>query len=679
MAAGAPSTSSAAQSHWLWVLCLIGLDYFSTLGYQPSIAYEAAGLLAPVATLVVVAVTLFCALPVYMHVAARSPSGQGAIGLLERLVPGWIGKALILVLLGFAATDFIFTRTLSVADAAVHLTHNPSATWQRTLDFLFDTGNRARPFLEHPLGQALMSLWNRQMVVTLVLLMLGFVFWAYFRRGFTRKVIQLAVVVVSVYLLLSALVIGSGLYYLGNHGDILRSWYEDVASGRWQINHPSLVAGGWAGVGAVSLLLFPKLALGLSGFEMSMVVMPLVAGAPGDGLAEVQGRIRNTRKLLITAASVMSLYLAGASVVTTLLIPAEALSPEGPAANRALAYLAHGGPLRDGHQGQDINSIFGEAFGTAYDVSTVVILCLAGASVTIGLRDLVPPYLHRLGMQLRWAHAIGAILYVFNLIKLLVTLVFHADVSAQRGALATSVLMLLTSASVAAVIDRRPGGSKIRIRKGSGWFVWTTIVFGLAMAGVVVTKPGGLQIAFWCVLATLVLSMASRALRSTELRFGGFEFVDDESRFLWDSMRASEFPVLVPHRPGRRELAMKEENIRRRHRLGTDVPIVFIEVALGDPSEFYQLPLLEVREETGRFLLRVSRSTSVAHAIAAVGLELSKVGKPPEIHFGWSDERPLAANLNFVLFGEGNVPWMVRELVRRAEPDYERQPRIIVG
>jgi hypothetical protein len=679
MPAGTPAASGPVQSHWLWVLCLIGLDYFSTLGYQPSIAYEAAGLLAPIATLVVVAVTLFCALPVYAQVAARSPNGQGAIGLLERLVPGWLGKALILVLLGFAATDFIFTRTLSVADAAVHLTHNPSAAWQRTLDFLFDTGNRARPFLEHSLGQALMDFWNRQMVVTLVLLLLGFAFWAYFRRGFTRKVIQLSAVVVGVYLFLSALVIGSGLYYLAVHNEILRAWYDDVANGRWQIHHPSLAAEGWAGIGAVSLLLFPKLALGLSGFEMSMVVMPLVRGSPSDSATQPRGRVRNTQKLLITAAVVMSIYLAGASAVTTLLIPADGLSPDGAAANRALAYLAHGEPLRDGHEARAISPLFGEVFGTVYDASTVVILCLAGASVTIGLRDLVPPYLHRLGMQLHWAYAIGAILYVFNLIKLCVTLVSHADVSAQRGALATSMLVLLTSASVAAAIDRRPGTSRLRLREGSGWFVLAAIVFALATAAVVLTRPGGLQIAFWCILAMLVLSMVSRALRSTELRFGGFEFVDDESRFLWDSMRASEFPILVPHRPGRRELAMKEEHIRRRHRLGPDVPVVFVEVQLGDPSEFYQLPLLEIKEETGRFLVRISRATSVAHAIAAVGLELSKVGKPPEIHFGWSDERPLAANLNFVLFGEGNIPWMVRELIRRAEPEHDRQPRIVVG
>src|SRR6266700_1457137 len=83
---------SPKPTYWLWILGLIGLDYFSTLGYQPSIAFEAAG-----------------ALPVYSYVTGRSPHGQGATGLLERLVHGWWGKLLILVLLGFAASDFVVT------------------------------------------------------------------------------------------------------------------------------------------------------------------------------------------------------------------------------------------------------------------------------------------------------------------------------------------------------------------------------------------------------------------------------------------------------------------------------------------------------------------------------------------------------------------------------------------
>src|SRR5688500_5498523 len=103
---------------WLWVMCLLGLDYFSTLAYQPSITFEVAGRLGPLATAVVVAVTLLGVLPVYCYLAGRSPAGHGSIGMLERFVRGWRGKTLVLVMLGFAATDFTMLKTISLADAA---------------------------------------------------------------------------------------------------------------------------------------------------------------------------------------------------------------------------------------------------------------------------------------------------------------------------------------------------------------------------------------------------------------------------------------------------------------------------------------------------------------------------------------------------------------------------------
>src|SRR6188508_2528443 len=172
------------QSFWLWVMCLTGVDYFSTLGYQPSIAFEAVGKLAPIATVVLIAVTLFCALPVYCRVAEESPLGHGSISMLERLLKGWTAKFLVLVLLGFAATDFIITQTLSAADAAEHLIHNPF--WERAPGFL-----------------------QSQMVLTIgMLLALG----GMFLRGF-KEVIAIAVSIVAVYLALNVFVIVSGMVY----------------------------------------------------------------------------------------------------------------------------------------------------------------------------------------------------------------------------------------------------------------------------------------------------------------------------------------------------------------------------------------------------------------------------------------------------------------------------------
>jgi len=668
------------QSFWLWVMCLTGVDYFSTLGYQPSIAFDAAGLLAPLATIVLVAVTLGCALPVYSYVAGESPHGQGSISMLERLLGGWPGKFLVLVLLGFAATDYVITKTLSAADAAEHLIHNPF--WRQTPSWL-----------------------HSQVLLTMCLLVL---LGGLFLRGF-REVIAMAVAIVGVYLLMNLVVIGSGSWYLVTHGERLSAWFAAVQQGDWHLSAAPLAGhDGWTIV-AVCALLFPKLALGMSGFETGVAVMPLVRGDEDDIPERPAGRIRNTRRLLLVAALIMSVLLLGSSLVTSTLIEPAELQKGGRAANRALAYLAHG------QSAARINPLFGDVFGTLYDLATVVILWFAGASAMSGLLNLVPRYLPRYGMAPKWAEAFRPLVVLFTFVNLLVTWIFEASVTAQGGAYATGVLVLMTSASVATVIDRfkRAGGAP-RVSSVSpsslladDWdeasedltppfssppeaaphFLWRvpwvyvliTLVFVYTTITIVIEKPDGLKIAAAFILSVLVFSLISRTRRSTELRFERFEFANEHSRFLWDALRHLEFPVLVPHRPGHHDIRAKDGEIRRVHRLGPEVPIVFVEATLGDTSEFEHRPKIEILEQEGRFILRVTNCVSIAHALATVALELSKTGKPPELHFGWSDESPLVANLNFVLFGEGNVPWLVRELILKAEPNPRKRPRVVIG
>lgn len=674
---GSPTAKSAG--HWALVLCLIGLDYFSTLAYLPSLVTQAVGPLAPLAALVVGVATLLAVLPVYLYVVGRSSQGRGGTGVIERLVPGWAGKLLVLFILAFVATDYVVTQNLSVADAAEHLRGNP--LYKHHVDPLIDKHIHLETWMAHPWWQKLVRLFNRQLVTTLLLSAVTFGLWTYFRNGSTERFLRVAVWVVIPYLLLTALVIGSGLFYLTAEGaPLVREWqataladlHEEAASGGWFL--------GFLRILRLALVSFPYVALGLSGFELSMAVAPMVRGRPDDDPENPRGRIRNIRKLMLAAAGIMTIGLLGSVTVAATLIPPEAFAPGGAAAHRALAYLAHGGRLADGHPGSHLNFLFGPAFGTLYDVCSLCILCLAGACVAYTLRDYVPEYLNRFGMEIDWAHRIGIRMRFFYVIVLIVVILFHAEIAALQWVYVTSVLVLLSSGMLAGLLllrhDRQPSIARLFLTLP----VTADLIFFLGMLLLtMVVSRAGLEIALAFGVGILVTSFLSRWLRSTELRFQGFEFIDDESRRLWQACCAHEFQLLVPHRPGLHSREDKERSIRKRHRLGDTVPIILVEAELGDPSNFYQKPLMRVVREGTLELIQVSGCVSIAHVLAAISLEMSKVGQPPELHFGWSDESPLAANLNFLLFGQGNVPWLVRELLRRAELNPARRPRVIVG
>jgi hypothetical protein len=488
--------------------------------------------------------------------------------------------------------------------------------------------------------------------------------------------------------LLTAVVVGAGVVHLAEHPEKLRAWLAHVEAGEWYLANRPLGGSGFGTAALLSLILFPSLALGLSGFETGVAVMPLVRGDPGDRPGDPAGRVRNTRKLLLTAAAVMSVFLIASAVVVCTVIPPDQLviydaagrpvpELEGrkpPAADRALAYLAHGeGDFK-------LAPFFGPAYGTVYDLVTIAILWFAGASAMAGLLNLVPQYLPRYGMAPEWARAVRPLVLLFTGINLLVTWVFGASVSAQSNAYATGVLVLITSAAVATVIDRWQTRSGPWWRRVSWGYAVITAVFVYTTLDVVVEKPDGIKIAACFIAAIVVTSLASRLMRARELRFAGFHFPDPKARLMWDTIRHLGLSVLVPHRPGRRSLQSKEATIREEHRIPSDEMVVFVEVGLADPSEFAPTPELTVVQEEGRYVLRVKNAASIAHTLAAVALEIRVTDKPPPIlHFGWTDETPVSGTLGFLLFGEGNVPWEVRELLLKAEPDPAKRPKVMIA
>jgi hypothetical protein len=615
-----PYAKPAHTAAWWRVMCLTGVDYFSTLAYQPSIAFMAAGYLSPVATLVLILLTLFGALPMYTRIAHMSPHGQGSIVILERLLPRWKGKAFVLCLLGFAATDFVITITLSAADATAHLIENPLVP---------------RAF-DHPLG------------VTIALL-LGLA--AIFLRGF-GEAIGIAVVIVFGYIAMNLIVITTSIRHIIAHPDVVGQWRHAL-----MVQH----GGNPLMVVAVALLLFPKLALGLSGFETGVAVMPLVAGDPTDTEEQPRGRIANTIKLLTTAALIMTVLLLSSSIVTTLLIPPEAFQRGGPADGRALAYLAH--------------EFLGTQFGTLYDIVTVAILWFAGASAMAGLLNLIPRYLPRYGMAPEWARAQRPVVLIITGITILVTVIFKADVDAQGGAYATGVLVLMSSGAVAvAATAWRDHRHKLAFTVIAVIFLYTTITN-------IFERPEGIKIASVFILTIVASSLISRVLRSTELRVRGVEADREAVNFIQSAAKAGPIRIIAnrPDKGERLEYENKLREARETHHLPSDDADLFLEVRPGDVSEFSGM--LEVRGiSVNGFRVLKCQSPAIPNAIAALLLYIrDTTGQIPHAYFGWTEGNPMTYLLKFLAFGEGDTAPVTREVLRQAEKDPLRRPRIHVG
>jgi hypothetical protein len=548
--------------------------------------------------------------------------------MLETLLSGWYSKIFVLILLGFAATDFIITITLSAADAALHMVENP--------------------LLHEHLGHGQLGL------TVLLISLLAVVFL----KGFSEA-IGLAILIGVPYILLNIVVLVFGVLNIYAHPEAFLNWKNLL-----------VIRGDWTSLLFISVLVFPKLALGMSGFETGVSVMPHVSGNNDDSAEKPLNRIKNTHKLLTAAAVIMSILLLLSSFVTTLLIPEAAYQAGGEASGRALSYLAH--------------QLIGRGFGSVYDFSTILVLWFAGASAMAGMLNLIPRYLPRFGMAPRWVAYRRPLVLVLFAVSVFVTWIFDANVEAQGSAYATGVLALMLSAAVAVALafikeSKSQSLSSLRTKlKTKSYYFWiVAFVFAFTFFDNVILKPEGLIIACCFIFAILALGGLSRWYKSLDLRVLDVSLKDQKSKEIWNRICNKKIHLIPITSQDYEWRTRKTTELQKHYSLKGQ--LAFLNVKLVDNrSEFSSALTIECEEgKDGNILIVAHGATAIANSIAYISELLNPIG----LYIGLTRSNLMSQSFRYLLWGEGETGLLVyRILLRYWEwtPEDDVRPNIFL-
>jgi hypothetical protein len=281
-------------------------------------------------------------------------------------------------------------------------------------------------------------------------------------------------------------------------------------------------------------------------------------------------------------------------------------------------------------------------------------------------------------MAPEWSRAVRPVVLVYTLTCIGVTIAFDADVNAQAGAYATGILAMMVSGAVAVTIS----AAHRRQRLATVGFAVLTLLLLYALVENIREKPDGITISGLFIGGIIVVSLISRASRTTELRAERIEFDEAARRFVTDSLAHDGALNIVANQRqagDAAEYAAKETEQRGMNPVPGRADVLFLEIDVIDPSGFSDVLTVRGVQVDGYRVLRAN-SPAVPNAIAAILLALrDATGVRPHCYFEWAEGDPLGHLFRYLLLGRGDTAPVVREIIRRSEPDPPRRPGIHVG